>query len=416
MDNQKKNELIERIAHNLDITPEMYQRAMSVVTGLEIFLKSKVLNLDIYKQGSFKLGTIIKPYMRDRDGDFDIDIVVQFPYDKTKIKPSAIKEQLGKYLKEQNYFEYLDDEGRRCWTLNYTHKNGNVVVFHIDLLPCVSEEDNVIKTINPDELKDSAIAITHIEDKRTKPYTYSWKTSNPRGYAEWFDGVNYGKYRALKSRDKLRILNENRNLFNTENDISDDYTRSPLQMVIQILKRHRDIMFSAGEKADYKPISIIITTLVGKIVEENFIVQNNTYDLLNAVLKGLEYYSSLVKAGIDSDFAEEYKTKKLISKRNIDGKPYWSIKNPANSMENLADKWNKNSQYATSFFEWVKQVRTDLIDILEHSSDQIKSKFKYCLGEDVANSTFGKFVFDTIVAPRKIEPTVIVPKPYKGNE
>ena len=38
--------------------------------------------------------------------------------------------------------------------------------------------------------------------------------------------------------------------------------KSPLQRCVQILKRHRDVMFA--DNLDSKPISIIITTLAGK--------------------------------------------------------------------------------------------------------------------------------------------------------
>lgn len=34
MTDKKKQELIERIAHSLDITPEMYDQSQSVVRGL----------------------------------------------------------------------------------------------------------------------------------------------------------------------------------------------------------------------------------------------------------------------------------------------------------------------------------------------------------------------------------------------
>ena len=165
--------------------------------------------------------------------------------------------------------------------------------------------------------------------------------------------------------------------------------------------------------ADYKPISIIITTLVGKIVEENEVVQNNTYDLLETVLKGLNFYSSLTGLGKTSDFGEDFKTKKLITKHIVDGKVYWCIKNPANSKENLANKWNESSQYATEFFRWVKKATNDLIDILDRPIDEIKEKFKQCLGEDIME-IFEKNNFGDLPKPK---PLVVekAPQPYSRN-
>ena len=413
MDKSKKKELVEKVAHGLDITPDMYNRSESVVRGITTYLKNIDPSIQVYKQGSFKLGTIVRPCKKDRKGDFDVDIVVQFSYDKNTINPSAIKDMLGGYLKRSNYRGYLDAEGRRCWTLNYPHREGeSITSFHIDLLPCVHESASVKNTIKPDAYKNTAVAITHISDRRTNPYTYAWRQSNPQGFAKWFDDINYGRYTAIKASDRQRVFENYRSIFSSIEAVGNDYTRSPFQMVIQILKRHRDVMYANKERECFKPISIIITTLVGKIVEENHVTENNTYELLNIVLEGLAYYSSLQTEGITSDFAEEFKTKQLVQKHMVNGKSYWSIKNPANSGENLADKWCADSSYAVEFFRWVKQAQSDLVDILETGKpDDIIAKFKFCLGEEIGN-LLGGFKFADCAPARPVVITPTTPKPY----
>ena len=62
MDKSKKKELIEKVAHGLDITPDMYNRSESVVRGISAYLKNIDPSVQVYKQGSFKLGTIVRPY------------------------------------------------------------------------------------------------------------------------------------------------------------------------------------------------------------------------------------------------------------------------------------------------------------------------------------------------------------------
>ena len=42
MDKSKKKELIERVAHGLDITPDMYNRSESVVRGITAYLKKMI--------------------------------------------------------------------------------------------------------------------------------------------------------------------------------------------------------------------------------------------------------------------------------------------------------------------------------------------------------------------------------------
>ena len=294
------------------------------------------------------------------------------------------------------------------------HIPSRTTPFHVDLLPCIKESENIIKNLSPIELRGSSVAITNIKDKDSKPYTYEWLTSNPKGFSQWFDSVNYKAYKEVKIRDRERIFNQNPDIFGSVKEVSDEYTRSPLQKVIQILKRHRDVMFF--DNKEVAPISIIITTLVGKIVEENSSVFNTTYDLLNFVIDGLNFYSQLTISGCTTDFDERFKNKKLITKHMKDGKPYWQIQNPANSKENLANKWNENPEKIESFFKWVKQVKVDLIDILDQTPAEIQEKLKYCLGEEFGNSLFENFSFESINASntRVLNFNNQTPKPYRG--
>lgn len=411
MNNIVRKELMDKIAHALDITPDMFNKAMSVANGLANYIENQGYTVEVYKQGSFKLGTIIKPYKKDRDSDYDMDLVVQYVDKKEKQNHSAIKQRLGDALKKSQYKNYLDKEGRRCWTLIYPKTATIDASFHIDLLPCLDEDASVKETISPIKYRNTAIAITNIKDKESNPIVYDWQSSNPKGYIQWFHELNTNKYNSVRTQDKKRVFEANRTLFESVEKVGDEYTRTPLQKVIQILKRHRDVMYTNNIYTDYKPISIIITTLVGKIVEENSIVYNSTYELLYQILLGLEFYAGLLTAGMTSGFSEDFKNKKLITKHMHMGKPYWSIKNPADSNENLANRWNDDSQYSIEFFKWIKQAKNDLIDILEFSKDDILAKIKYCLGEDVV-MMLKSFNFEYGSVSRPVEDNAELPKPY----
>ena len=93
------------------------------------------------------------------------------------------------------------------------------------------------------------------------------------------------------------------------------------------------------------------------------------------------------------------------------GTPYWSIKNPADSNENLANRWNDAPQYSIEFFKWIKQAKNDLIDILDFSKDDILAKIKYCLGEDVS-MMLKSFNFEYGSVSRPVEDNAVLPKPY----
>lgn len=408
MDVFKKEELINIIAEELDITPAMYNEAMGTVDEISEHLKTNLENLKIYKQGSFRLGTIIKPY--SKQDDFDIDLVVEYPWKKEYSNPEIIKKSLRRYLQGLK-FNTIIDEKRRCWTLNLSK---NKISFHVDILPCIRESLQEIAKLKPLEYRESSIAITEIVNKDIKPYEYKWLTSNPEGYAKWFHNINNLAYKTLKEHDKRRVFNSNAEIFGMLQNVGEEYTRSPLQKVIQILKRHRDVMyFNNNENA---PISIIITTLVGKIVEENHEIINNTYELLNYVIEGLLFYSKLTLEGIHSNFDEDYKTKRLITKIMKNGNVYWEIVNPANFQENLADKWNEDAVKVQEFFKWVNRVKNDLLDILDLPSHYIIEHLKKCLGEDLVKRVFERFCFEgsTNSKPEIVTFNDKTPKPYRG--
>ena len=102
------------------------------------------------------------------------------------------------------------------------------------------------------EWTDTAIAITDRDDPNFRQVTEDWPHSNPKGYANWFRSkmreVFEARHRALALEARVSV-----------EDIPEHKVRTPLQSAIQILKRHRDVMFS--ERIDDKPLSIILTTL-----------------------------------------------------------------------------------------------------------------------------------------------------------
>jgi hypothetical protein len=125
------NSVIEELYKQIDITPTQYDLAKSHYEAVAKCLTEGDVATDVYTQGSFAFGTVIRPYREGRDTDFDIDLVAQAPDDKLIIKPGVLKQSVGKCLTESQYHKELLDknEGRRCWTLNYAPTDG--VGFHM---------------------------------------------------------------------------------------------------------------------------------------------------------------------------------------------------------------------------------------------------------------------------------------------
>ena len=149
-------------------------------------------------------------------------------------------------------------------------------------------------------------------------------------------------------------------------DVPEYKVKTPLQRVVQILKRHRDIWFDENQSAydaEAKPISIIITTLAAH-------AYNNEVDLQQALLKivmempcYIEYHSNGVAL----------------------------IRNPVNPLENFADKWQEYPIRKTCFEDWLKQAYSDLTQALGKSDIQSVGKsLQPCLGERVINEGLRK--------------------------
>jgi hypothetical protein len=349
--------LLQGIAESLDIPPSKYQQAVERYTAVGNWLKVPGTALaqyapDVYPQGSLRLGTIVRPLREGKEADYDVDLVCQLRRDKASVDPGAVKQSVGDRLKENGrYKEMLDKEGNRCWTLDYAEEDG--IGFHVDSLPCVPEAqaakgDLVLKASVAWDYAQHAVAIT---DKDKKAGTYSWKSSNPRGYAAWFDKVK-AKALALVERDqRTRLFLANRTLYANEQAVPDELIRTPLQRAIQLLKRHRDMRFAGHEWEDDKPISMVITTLAAL-----------TYQAEPDLLSALMGIVSRMESGFGGQLVELRQGK-------------WWIPNPVDPEENFADRWNEpGSHRADAFKQWVAWAKEDLLkaDELGLLDDQVE--------------------------------------------
>lgn len=385
MANINKGLMLEEISKQLDISPTMYKLAVERYSSVSKYLEKNGIEANFYPQGSFRLGTVTRPIKNGEESDYDIDLVCQMFIEKTKTSPSIIKNAVGDLLKQNTqYKEILDDEGRRCWTLLYAEKDG--IGFHLDILPSVGESTDIIQDllishkVRPIYV-DSVIAITHKKDN-----SYSWTSSNPRGYGDWFDEINKPFYSLIEKDAKKLLFENNRNIFASIDDVPTQLVRTPLQRVIQILKRHRDLRFNGHEYEEDKPISMIITTLTSLIVKNENCATVDPFTLLNFIVTKLAEYAEL----INNSNAKIAQQQNSIIKRDVTTNR-WYIPNPVNPSENFADRWHENNnRKAKAFFDWVKWVSTDLIGSLNNPDFAVDS-LKPILGSSVIEKVHAKY-------------------------
>ena len=300
---------LEDIARLLDIPDDLADEAIAKYEAVAAWLGDEDSPLrpyepELYPQGSFRLGTPIRP-LTARD-EFDIDLVCRLKIAKESTTQQELKDRVGNRLKADEELKKILKERRRCWQLLYGDR------FHLDVLPAIPDA----------ERSGTSILLTDRELVR-------WQFSNPIGYADWFYarmGPQVTQLREAMAKAASASVE----------DIPVWRVRTPLQRAVQLLKRHRDLRFSPD--ADDRPTSIIITTLAALAYRG----QPQTYDALLQIVRAMPGYIE-----------------------NRDGK--WWIANPVHPGENFADKWNENAGRKEAFERWLRAVEADLLAMRERN-------------------------------------------------
>ena len=306
MENNSVDNMLRKIAKEIEISESSFKMAVSSYNAVGNYIGNNIKddNIRCFPQGSFRLGTVIKP-ITEKD-DYDIDLVVVLS--NKLLSAKDIKTSVGKVLKNSDRYSKMLEEGKRCWKLEYSDD----LNYHMDILPCVESETYS---------SDKKLKITHKEDENSE---YEFRLSSPEAYYKWFED----KMRLEKEKRKQEYAIENQVDIQ---EVEEFKIKTTLQVAIMLLKRYRDIMFS--NNPDDKPISIILTT----ILTELYTGKETVYELIKKF--SLEYNKCL--------------------KKNENGK--YVILNPVNSEENFADKWETYPSREKAFFEFITELRKDLV-------------------------------------------------------
>ena len=405
MINRKQREKdILKLIEGLDIPQSLYVKAIEHYNAVAAFLHEQGIESDIYPQGSYSLGTVVRPYKESEDAAYDLDAVCEININKSDTTAEEIKKMVGDALKSDGtYRKMLQEEWDKCWTLEYADVNG--IGFSVDIVPAVAENDIILKNTLVTEgvdfsVYDSQIAITHKDGEK-----YTWKTSNPKAYQNWFKELNESfvkaeRQRLAKRRDgRLYVLNEG-----TVEKIPEIQERSALQRVIQIVKYHADVYYTKGNIKEYKSASVIVTTLIALLAQEAD-PSLEVFPLLSYIVGQLEIYGENLSL-TESAFSKRYENKNVI--RRIGGQ--WVLRNPLNPSENLVDSWNQEPCKAQYFFQWIRMLKKDYLTSLDTEDEKFVAILENNFGKDYLQKNLN------ISAYAKKEPVNInvASKPYRS--
>jgi len=381
-----KTIVLEQMVEALDLPDSAYEKAKNRYEDIGNWLerdesKSSSFSPHIFAQGSFRLGTAIKPLSDSEEYDLDLacklrEGVTMASHSQADLK-GLLRHDIEAYREYRGISAPVESK-HRCLRLEYQDD----LSFHIDIIPCIPAGEprrTLIKEamIRGDESDDLATQVAEltvaITDDRLPGYKRicdDWLISNPEGYARWFESrMRLGATYLQKRAEMIEVAQID--------DLPYYQWKTPLQRCVQLLKRHRDEMFK--ENSDSRPISAIITTLAGRSYQ-------GESDIGAAMKTILDRMDSFIAADTPR------------------------VPNPANPEEDFADRWSmprhKHLALESNFRMWLTAARADF-KTLSASDDaafiakQASKKFALSLNESKLQAALGPIAAPHVHVPKQ---------------
>ena len=393
----QKQIILEHMIGMLELPDSAYAKAKDRYDDIGEWLgrdESACVGYDphIFPQGSFRLGTAIRPLDEREEYDLDLACKLRTKFTKTMFTQEALKILIGQEIESYRTFRGIKspkEEKHRCWRLDYQDD----LSFHMDIVPCIPEEklrqnsimesmkiSGVHETLAGLIAKDS-VSITDDRHPRYRKICDDWNVSNPEGYAQWFEsrmkqGFCEKRFFAKGQVDEIPLYKR----------------KTPLQRAIQLLKRHRNLMFKNND--DAKPISIIITTLAARAYQGEL-------DIESVLINILSQMGNFINSNVPR------------------------VPNPVNPQEDFANRWAmskyKHLNLEKNFWNWLAQAQADFetigsSDDMRFISEQIMQKYSVNVDSSTLRNKLGlSSVAVSVVTPKKHSISTEPASPWKAK-
>lgn len=359
---------LDVLLREIDLPARAYELAERRYEDLSEWMgrpKSRLAGYDthMFVQGSFALGTPIRPVHEGDEYDLDFTCKLRQGVSRQTHTQEQLKQLVGLELedyREARQIKHSLEPKNRCWRLAYRDE----LPFHMDIVPGLRTDQYERQVLRermtlrgvPEQLAQEiagrGLWITDRQHSHFRTVSPNWPSSNPGGYQLWF-------------RSRMQPLTK-RVFAEAEIDPIPVYrSKTPLQQAVQLLKRHRDVMFA--QDPDLKPVSIILTTIAGSAYEHGEDLQASMQRILRA-------FEAVRLSDTDQ------------------------ILNPVNPLENFADRWTRPDcarlELKRHFHEWIRQAQRDFAQILAATQAQVLVE----VAEDAFQVRVLKDAFDPFVA------------------
>lgn len=125
------------IISSLDISPTMYKNAVEKYSAITKFLNDYGIDADMYPQGSFAFGTVIRPNATDPSASYDLDFICQVRGSRVDYTPSELRQIIEDALSSSGIYGGKLTIYKECFTIEYADIND--IGFTIDIVPATDE-------------------------------------------------------------------------------------------------------------------------------------------------------------------------------------------------------------------------------------------------------------------------------------
>lgn len=305
-------------------TPTQYEglaaRYESLCEILDVPHNPVFKSLLLFAQGSFSTRTVTRPPGRE---ELDVDAIAYLK-DGTALAPTDLLEQLFVELNNRSRTGGTVKLSKRCVTIKYADKS---LPCHLDVTPAVARTSNGHR----DGHGRLLVPDHSIED---------WSPSNPKDFAQWFNTLAEIDI-SVQIPAGFRALLEKRAEAEPLPSYEEISSTDILRVTTRLAKRHRDLFVARTGKHDTKPISVLLTTLIGKAYEQ---LCRQTHGQSLTAYNAIEGIVELMPKQFDAP---------------RQGQRHW-LENPCDADENFAEKWNRDAAYKTTFDIWYNQFQQAL--------------------------------------------------------
>ena len=354
--------LLADVAIRVQLSQTDYRKAVSQYRTINEWIERDESPLKdrvqlFYPQGSMAIGSTIAS--KSRTDEFDIDVIAQLGL-PTEVSPQELLDLLYEAIRGEQGSRYYQMAKRRtrCVTVDYSDD------MHLDVTP-------VLRMPNTPE-RQSWICHHRPESPREPSCRL---VANPYGFAEWFK-TNTPQTRDFTAMFENRAAEYEQGRVKAKADSEPVPPQEPALhkskavIVLQLLKRWRNVQYDRHQRRERRPPSVMISKLVGDAA-------NHMNRLSEELLLQAEHLLSTFRSAHSRD--------RLVR-----------IVNPVCEQDVLTDRWPGSLQDQAVFINDLEDLVSKVGRLVEECApDEMREILEDLFGEEPAGKAVEAFYEQT---------------------